>query len=194
MNHEATLISLRHMTDAVQAEIVKLIPGPLPQQGTHGYQQIRVKCEEWLRRAQLIERSIKSRQALADMQAERARFTAHAYQAGQRQRSIGANTAQQRDAVAAFTLAVFRLWERLNGGMSSGEARAKGLNDAVKNIAKALETDQPVPLHDAQVIVEQADGPGPGGPPAAQFHPGLGTGLITLAIFVLTMLARRRAD
>lgn len=192
MNHEAILIQLRRMTAEVEAERVKLIPGPLPQHGSHGYLQIRIKCEEWLRKAELVERQIRSRQALADLRHDQARFTAHAWQARDRHRSVSRTLSVQRDAVEDFTLAVMQLWDKLNGGMGEGEARAKALNDAVKNIMKALENDEAIQLQDARAIVEH--GSGAGSPQAPQFHPGLGTGLLTLTIFLLTLLARRNRD
>lgn len=188
-NHEGMLIQLDRLRRAVEAERGKLLPGPAPPKpGTADYQDLRIKIAEWRRRAEVIDRSLDSRQALVDLQFNKARFGPRRHAAKQRHASLSANIAKESAACARFALAVARLYRDLHGLPSAAHARGKALEDIIQGVQTDLDADGDglvSPQELRAVIAELAEGDMPA--PMT----GTATGALTLAVFLLTLLYER---
>lgn len=181
MNYEAQLITLRRISVGIKTESNTLMTKALPKPGTHTHQQLSSKIEGWHRSLTGIARGLDAQQGLLNKMAGGIRGD---YSAQQSHADKSANIAGLRDECEALLEELVELLNRLNGPERDGIAMANALKDALKNITKEGETldISPREAEQFQQVVVRATGPVE---QPQVYRPGMGVGMITLAIFLL---------
>ncbi len=186
MNYEAQVILLRRISAGIKTESNTLLTKELPKPGTNSYQQLASKIEGWHRSLTGLQRGLDAQQGLLNKMEGGIRGD---YSAQQSHHDKSANIKGLRDACETLLEELIALLNRLNGPERDGIAMANALKDALKNITKEGETLDVVPQEAEQfqqVVVRAA---GPVEQPQV-YRPGMGTGMITLAIFLLVAVKK----
>ncbi|WP_298294489.1 hypothetical protein [uncultured Litoreibacter sp.] len=189
MNYEAQLITLRRISAGIKTETIALDTKALPQPGTHSHQSLSQKIDMWHSSLIAIARGLEAQQGLLNKMAAGTRGD---YSAQQSHRDKSANIAGLRDQCLTLLEELAQLLSKLNGPERDGIAMANALKHALKNITKegeALEIGTGEAEQFQQVVVKAA---GPVEAPVT-YRPNLGTGLITLAVFLL-VAAKKMLD
>lgn len=186
MNYEAQLIMLRRISAGIKMESLTLLTKPLPKVGTHGHQQLSSQIDTWHRSLTGISRGLESQQGLLNKMAGGVRGD---YSAQQSHHDRSANIAGLRDECDALLEELVELLTRLNGPERDGIAMANALKDALKNITKEGETLDVIPreAEQFQQVVVRASGPVE---QPQVYRPGMGVGMITLALFMLAAVKK----
>lgn len=181
MNYEAQVILLRRISAGISMQSMILDTKALPKPGTHAYQSLSQQIQTWDRQLRRIASNLDGQQGLLNKMSAGARGD---YSAQQSVNSKAANIAGLRKQCLSLLEDLAALLAKLMGPERDGIAMANALKDALKNITKegeSLELGTGSGEKLEQIIVK-ATGPAE----APQTHrPAMGTGLLTLAVFML---------
>ncbi|MEL6520372.1 MAG: hypothetical protein AAFQ66_05385 [Pseudomonadota bacterium] len=185
MNHEAKVIAIRQMIQAVRAETLKIMSAPSQDAHSSGYADTMAKVERWKANLERFQRSIRSDQGLLHMRFGHRRLS---YPERQSQRSHQANI----DGLRALTIQLAQAIMELIDAMMGPDVAWKNLIKSLEKMLKGGGDDVSLSGTDQQSlqsIVQQAPGGSGGG---YNFSPTAATDLLTFCIALYAMIIRNR--